>query len=341
MRDITIDILRGLAVFTMIAANLAGTNLAEPHPLGLRLYGTFAAPMFVLLSGMMVGFATLKKSYTFGYFFIRGMIIVLAGAAIDILCWQSFPFCTFDVLYIIGIAMILCFFFVKLPTCLQIILTLIIFGITPFLQSYIGYAAELPDVDTLEKFKQVSGQEILRHFFVDGWFPFFPWVAFAFSGVILSKFRWQFTQEEKPFGNSKAFLLGLGILLVGAVTWYFFPGALYVRDGYSEMFYPAMIGYMITSIGVILTLFALVDLSASFIGYRLLLPFGEAALFMYILHLVFIAHIIPEAWEKSPFVPYLGLYIALCIICLLCGLGLRWVRSLWPKRHYIVRMFIG
>lgn len=46
-RDIVIDIIRGLAIFTMIAANMAGKLFAEPHPFGFRLYGSFAAPVFV------------------------------------------------------------------------------------------------------------------------------------------------------------------------------------------------------------------------------------------------------------------------------------------------------
>lgn len=47
MRDKTIDILRGLAIFTMIAANISPYVLIEPHPFWFRLYGSFAAPLFI------------------------------------------------------------------------------------------------------------------------------------------------------------------------------------------------------------------------------------------------------------------------------------------------------
>ena len=53
-RDSTVDALRGLAIATMVAANLASLVLPEPHPFWFRLYGSFAAPTFILLSGMMV-----------------------------------------------------------------------------------------------------------------------------------------------------------------------------------------------------------------------------------------------------------------------------------------------
>ncbi len=45
-RDKKIDILRGLAIFTMIAANISPYVLIEPHPFWFRLYGSFAAPLF-------------------------------------------------------------------------------------------------------------------------------------------------------------------------------------------------------------------------------------------------------------------------------------------------------
>src|SRR5262245_51031015 len=62
-RDPSIDVLRGLAVFMMVAANLAASALEGPHPLWFRLYGSFAAPLFVLLSGMMVAYTARRKAY--------------------------------------------------------------------------------------------------------------------------------------------------------------------------------------------------------------------------------------------------------------------------------------
>ena len=50
-RDATIDALRGMGVFTMAAANLAAETLRLPHPFWLRLYGSYAAPTFLLIIG--------------------------------------------------------------------------------------------------------------------------------------------------------------------------------------------------------------------------------------------------------------------------------------------------
>jgi uncharacterized membrane protein YeiB len=49
-RDSSIDILRGIAILTMVAANLSAACLEQPPPLAFRFYGTFAAPLFMILA---------------------------------------------------------------------------------------------------------------------------------------------------------------------------------------------------------------------------------------------------------------------------------------------------
>ncbi|MBI4356841.1 MAG: DUF1624 domain-containing protein [Gammaproteobacteria bacterium] len=71
-RDDHIDILRGIAIFTMVAANWAALILAEPHPFWLRAYGSIAAPLFVFIAGMMVALTEKKHHRTFKYFTHRG-----------------------------------------------------------------------------------------------------------------------------------------------------------------------------------------------------------------------------------------------------------------------------
>ena len=70
-RESQIDILRGVAIVTMIAANMAPYLLQKPHSIYVRLYGTFAAPLFILLSGMMVTRGHILKKYVFPNFFIE------------------------------------------------------------------------------------------------------------------------------------------------------------------------------------------------------------------------------------------------------------------------------
>src|SRR3954467_15585140 len=53
-----VDLLRGLAIASMVAANAGAQVLRAPHPLAFRLLGSLAAPTFVTLAGMMVAHAT-------------------------------------------------------------------------------------------------------------------------------------------------------------------------------------------------------------------------------------------------------------------------------------------
>jgi uncharacterized membrane protein len=139
-RDRTIDILRGLAIFTMVAANMAGPVLVEPHPFLFRFYGSFAAPLFILISGMMVALTTQTKGHDLKYFLVRGMLIIAVGAFIDMLIWKIYPFTTVDVLYLIGISLPLAYLFQRLNTRYQCLIVISIFILTPFLQNIFGYA---------------------------------------------------------------------------------------------------------------------------------------------------------------------------------------------------------
>lgn len=75
-RDTSIDTLRGIAILTMVAADLAASVLKEPHPFWFRLYGSWAAPMFILLSGFMIAYTSEKKKYNFRHFLANPSISI-------------------------------------------------------------------------------------------------------------------------------------------------------------------------------------------------------------------------------------------------------------------------
>ena len=63
-RDLSVDLLRGLAIAVMVAANLVPFLLVPPAPFWLRVIASVAAPLFIFLSGMMVALSfRMKKSY--------------------------------------------------------------------------------------------------------------------------------------------------------------------------------------------------------------------------------------------------------------------------------------
>jgi len=314
----------------MVAANLAGAALAEPHPFWLRLYGSFAAPTFVLLSGMMIALSFRARGRAFSYFLKRGATIVLVGALVDVLIWQIYPFTTVDVLYLIGISLPLVSLACLRSPLLAWALAGLIFAGTPVLQRVLGYSAYPTEAylwGTLTV--MVVGQtSIANHWLVDGFFPLFPWLGFAFLGEGLGAWRW-------PEGASPSIARGpllawtLALLGLGCGIWYTWPGPLLTREGYSEMFYPPTLGFITTAVGVFGVLFWIVDCRPTLPGHDVLRALGESSLAMYIAHLVLIRYVITLIWPDGVgLVPFAAIYIALLVALIAVAYGLRVL-----KRH--------
>lgn len=324
-RDKTIDILRGIAIVLMVMGNLQPV-LQSPHPFWLRAYGSFAAPIFIILSGMMVGLTRLKKKHNFNYYLRRGLILIIIGALIDLLIWNIIPFSTIDVLYLIGLAIPLSYGVHQLKTWQSIILIMGIFLGTIVLQNFLGYSA-YPDAEkylsALNTINLAWFLLSLRHWLIDGWFPIFPWLGYAFFGILVSRLRWQLNYQKK-FLYWGLFLFALGLSL-----WVYYPGALYEREGYSELFYPPVIGFNLTALGLFLGLLFLVDLTKNIPLYKYFQVLGECSLFMYILHSVILGWIIFKIWSDISLFLTLSIYIILIVALLGIGLSIRRY-----KRHH-------
>jgi uncharacterized membrane protein len=317
--------------------------LPEPHPLWLRLYGTFAAPLFILLAGMMVPLTCRWKGYGFGHFLLKGFLILLTGAAIDLAIWRIYPFQTVDVLYLIGIAVPLTYFFCRLGLGWQSAIVAAIFVFTPILQKLTGYT----DYPTEYLLKGELTTEIgnptsyLNHWLVDGWFPIFPWLGFAFMGSLLAGVRSRKEGLPSPFATTSFLGLGLLTTIAGAIVFYLWPGDLYVRAGYSEMFYPPTWGFLVTATGVILTLFAVADRTASWSALKPLRALGEASLFVYIGHQVVGQYLLSKFIAEPSLPTFVLAYLCVAAGFMALCLGLHYLRNKWPSRPYLVRFYFG
>jgi uncharacterized membrane protein len=327
-RDLRIDLLRGLAIFTMIAANMAAHSLAEPHGVFMRFYGSLAAPLFIFLSGMMVAYTAHRKTHPFGYYLKRGAMIVLIAALIDVFLWGTVPFTTFDVLYIIGVSMPLLYFFLKLPDAFKLMLIVVIVILTPVFQFAYGYQA-YPTEENIFPFpawEALRSIPIGQQWLIDGWFPVFPWLAVSMFGALIG--QWQEKMSALQFDR---LLLGIGSTLftLGALAWVWFQpalndneafngspmslklfSALLTREGYSELFYPPTLFYLFTFIGFILILLALIRRLQRFKILHFLSVYGRSSLLVYILHTVFIVFIFNrlESYEAGMFLLLYGIH---------------------------------
>jgi uncharacterized membrane protein len=290
---------------------------------------------------MMVVFTTHTKGHALGYFLVRGMMVIFAGTLVDVFIWKIIPFMTADVLYLIGLSLPLAYLFLKIRTLPRWAFVVLILGVTPILQNilrYTDYPAEYSLWGEPTAFV-ANPTSIFNHWVIDGWFPIFPWLGFSFLGVNLALLRWK--SNSNSFKKNITLWLGISLLILGIVIWVFHPTSLSTRDGYSELFYPPTLAYIIAAVGIIVVLFWSVDRSVSVILYRPLQALGESALFMYMLHLAIIEYILIPLWPRQSFQAFLLIYIGLAFFLILIAVGLKALKTTWKDRPYVIRFLLG
>lgn len=300
-RDTAIDTLRGMAIFTMVAANWAALILVEPHSFALRIYGSIAAPLFIFLAGIMVERTARNKLYTFQYFMHRGAYLMVVGAGIELLIFHIFPFLTIDVLYLIGLALPICFWFLRIPRLLKGLVVSVVLFAGPFLQNWLGYSAVPTEYYlTGQPVSEVPHlSPIWQQWLVDGWFPIFPWLGYALLGAWWGKENIYFQFSLKT---------GLILMIVGIGLLWFFQGPFYIRDGYSELFYPPTHGYVVISLGVIMLLFGCVKRFPNMFFPFLFGTLGKHSLWIYVFHLAVGEYVISRLWQGISIAPFLLVY---------------------------------
>jgi uncharacterized membrane protein len=315
-RDIPVDLLRGIAIVLMVGANTVPYLLQPPVPFAVRLLSSLAAPLFILLAGMMVALSREKKQYPLSSFLIRGGLVILVAALLEAAVWGIVPFIDMDILFLIGISLPLAYLFLGLSRPVRWGILVFLFSVTPIVQSLFGYPA-LPLQLPLGSLFDANGGRLLPaaagNWFVGGWFPVFPWLAVALLGAELGTIRWA-NDGNTSFGTRKAAVIALGLLSCGAVLWALFPGPQLARYGYVELFYPPVPGFFIFAAGAILCMFVIADLIPPARIPGPLCTMGECSLVIYILHSVIIAWVIGPAGIRLPLPAFLFCTGASCDI---------------------------
>jgi uncharacterized membrane protein len=348
-RNYTIDILRGFAIITMIGSNLAGELLKLPHPIYVTIFGSMAAPFFIILAGYLVTMGVREKEYGFSYFFIRGVLTILTGAIIDSLLWGIFPFFSIDVLYLTGSAIILTYFFTKLSLDARIILTLVLFLAGPLVRNYFSYTELPPSYFFKPKDGQVSSDPIslfqyIKLWLIDGWFPFFSWLGISFLGSLFYEIK----RKKLELSDKFYFYSILFSLLLISIGSYLIPieNRYLVRGTYTELFYPPTLSYYMHYIPFMLILCLLVDYNSHLIIYVPFKIIGMSPMFFYFFHFVLISKFAIPYWGKKRLndlneIEYFKTYGAILIICYLFSFLLKWIKMKWEKPPFIVKFFIG
>lgn len=342
-RDTALDSIRGIAIFLMVQANITGSVFSHPYPEWMQTYvaiGSFVPALFVVVAGMMVVYTTIHKQYTLKHFLLRGgMLLFTAAVILDVLIWEIVPFIGVEILYLIALALPLSYLFQRLDAFSRWCIVGVIFMATPFLQVLLGYAPHPIIISLFEGtfFAEISGQtSILNHWIIDGWFPLFPWLGFAFLGVNIGLLRFK-ELLLSSFASKRVVFAGFSAVLFGIFLWSFYSGPLYIREGFSETIYPATLAYMVTSIGQIILLLALLDWRPHFSLYKPLHVLGESSLFIYIMHFIIIDFLALFSGFRELFITV----VATLMFLFALAYFLRRVRKKWPKRPLALRYILG
>lgn len=294
-----IDILRGIAILLMVVGNYSPI-LAEPHSLIYRIFKSYAAPVFMILCAYMV--ALKGEKHDLKYYIKRGGAIIFVAAFCDVFIYQLYPFVTYDVLYVIGLSLPISYLILKYSN-----FTLFTFGIViaiagHILRYYLDYDPEIVEA-VLGNRLNVGLPRIMHALLIDGWFPVIPWISYCFFGVFLFR-KFNFHQKDPIKAN---YLVAGLITVILGFTLLFIPTDAFCnlsngciiesRMGFSEIFFPLTIPYIISSIGVFIFMVKFSTLIENYSFSKFFMKFGHYSLISYVLHIALLYHILNPVLE--------------------------------------------
>ncbi len=312
----SIDILRGLVMIIMaldhvrdyfhITANTDNPlNLATTTP---ELYFTrwithFCAPVFVFLSGTSIYLQSLRKTKAAlsGFLIKRGLWLIAAELVIISLAWTfnpSYHFIPLQVIWAIGISMVLLGLLIHLPYNAILVLGLIIvFGhnLLDIPESAPGF--EPPFFWDLLHSARFKVYPYYKDHAVIIAYPFLAWTGLMMLGYCAGKFFTKNYSQEKR----KKILIAAGLALIvffvllrftnvygDPVDWTTQKNGLYTFFSFLNVNkYPPSLLYMCITIGPALLFLAFIEKVQN--GFtRIMSAYGRVAFFYYILHIYLI-----------------------------------------------------
>jgi uncharacterized membrane protein len=295
-----------------IAANTDNPlNLATTTP---ELYFTrwithFCAPVFVFLSGTSIYLQSLRKTKKelSGFLVKRGLWLILAELLIISLAWTfnpSYNFIPLQVIWAIGISMVILGLLIRLPFNVILVLgLLIVFGhnLLDFPEAEKNFQPNF-FWDLLHS-ARFTGYPFYKDHAVIIAYPFLAWTGLMMLGFCAGKF---FTKEYFP-ERRKKLLIAMGLSLIGffvllrftnvygdPVDWREQKSTLFtVLSFFNVNKYPPSLLYLCITIGPALLALALIEKIRN--GFTSLMAiYGRVAFFYYILH-IYLIHLFSAA----------------------------------------------
>lgn len=269
----------------MIYANSFAYFIEDKSILWLRIVFSFAAPLFIFLSGYSFFLSAEKKTLNKKY--IQSLYLLGSAVFVDVFVWNILPFQTFDVLYIISIGILINSMMFSFNWYSKLVVSISAICITPILINKFDYRFSNEDFDLIDLGKnpfQIANIFNLKRLLVDGWFPVFPWIGIVIIGTIFASKAnriYDFLEKNKYF---TLFIFSVSAYLV-CINIVNAP-----RNEYMEIFYPANLLFLLMAllfIALIMIFSKKIDYNSK--GIINLCSMGKNSLFVYILHLLIIS----------------------------------------------------
>lgn len=339
-RNATFDIARGFAVIFMVFANAAPLFTGE-MPMLLRVVFSLAAPTFVVMSGFMI--SQILHKHEMQYFVTKGAFIFLVGGLVDLFINKLVPFEGFDVLYLIGFSIPITVLICKLNNKLISVIICSIIILSSILRYFFGYQDVIINDASFEQGMIFPTYISLRTWFIDGWFPIFPWIAYMLSGALIGKIYRHSNDKAHFFASVNLLMKFILIFIAGFAINLIYPAPMMLRHGYGEIFYPASLGIFLILLACALIIITFSDaIKENKLVHKLVQPLGVGVLGIYVLHLIIITYIIkPIFHEVEALSIYSLIYIAhLAFLILLANMVAKLKRKV---KHIptVIAWFIG
>jgi uncharacterized membrane protein len=214
LRYASIDILRTLAIVVMVIVHF-GENLS-----GYTVpFAGFGAPVFAFLSG--VGYCLWAhgqklrgktESEISKTSVRRGLFVFGVGFAFNVLVWLPEDIYNWDVLTLIGAALLLLNVMRKLPLSISVLVGTIAVVVSPALRLMAEY-------DLYWSNGYFDGDltltDVTIGFFATGYFPFLPWIAFSLAGFVTAT---RMFTEPTPSTRFRPALIGAGFIVASVAA---------------------------------------------------------------------------------------------------------------------------
>ena len=281
-------------------------NLETTSPLLFftRWITHFCAPIFVFLSGTSIYLQSLRKtkSQLSAFLIKRGLWLIFAEVAIVTLGITFNPFYNFiilQVIWAIGISMVILGFLIRLP--FNVILTLglvIILGhnLLDIPQSAQGFKSNF----LWDLFHRMGFYQLGENHFIQIMYPFVPWTGLMMVGYCTGIF---YTNKFSAERRKKILaVIGFSLILFFVIvrfinvygdpfTWSHQKNGLYTFLSFMKVHkYPPSLMYMCITIGPALLVLSLIEnIQNGFTNY--VRTYGRTAFFYYLIHF-YLLHIL-------------------------------------------------